>query len=194
MGTGTGGGKSEQNPTTTSTSTNIQETTNNVDNSIHTSDFGAIESAENIARDSIAAGDAASRRSIDLADNITSDITSFAKGVVGSSFDLSRDTADSVSHLANNSLDFADNQVEHSLNFAKGLQDFTLSSVLDLADRNAQSLGSTVKAINDIGTQRNTSADQRVQDLATTALKIGLGMVALIAAVIIFNNRQHRAA
>lgn len=175
MGTGTGGGKSEQNPVTTSSTNNIQKTTNNVDNSIHTSDFGAITSAENIARDSIAVVDAQSKRNTELASDVTSGVTDFAKGIVNSSFTFARDENDS------------------SLNFARGLQDNALEGIFHLAEGNAASLNSTVKAINDIGTQRNTSADQRVQDLATTSLKIGLGMVALIAAVIIFGN-HHKAA
>lgn len=186
MGTGTGGGKSEQNPVTTSSTNNIQKTTNNVDNSIHTSDFGAITSAENIARDSIAVVDAQSKRNTELASDVTSGVTDFAKGIVNSSFTFAKDEND-------NSLNFARGLNDSSLNFAQGLQDNALEGIFHLAEGNAASLNSTVKAINDIGTQRNTSADQRVQDLATTSLKIGLGMVALIAAVIIFGN-HHKAA
>jgi glucokinase len=139
-------GSSKSTNQTSSTTTNTQTTNNNIDNSIHTSDFGAISAAGDIAKKAL----------------------------------------DNAADLNNSTFAFASRETDASLNFAQGLNDFTLHAITDIAKQDASNYGSIVA-------QNNTSSDQRVQDIATTALKIGLGMVALITAVIVFGHHKAHA-
>lgn len=166
-------------------------------------DAGAIKGITQTAGDSIA-----------LAGQVSSDSQALLKSLANSVLDFSRSTgtmvADTTLTSQKQAFQFGENAfsvVEQTTNDAQNFEKSALNTVADSqagAFRDAldfvgkvvgnaqESLGSTVAAINEIGKQQNTSADQRVQDTATTAIKyvaIGLGVIG-VAAAVAFSSRH----
>jgi hypothetical protein len=152
MGGSSGKGNSASRSASSSTST----TTYNVDNSVRTSDFGAIEGAVEISKEALDLG----ARSVDSSTELAGRGLDFAQDVNRDSLDYSRDITTTA--------------IDRVADFAELGQQTVVDAVGGLFDR-------SVGAISDLAMQTSQSTDDRVAKVAVYAFLAAAAAVVLPA-------------
>lgn len=163
-------------------------------------DHNAFADASDLARRAVDAGESLGRDALNLSLQQTREVS-------GTLLDLSKGAISEVGNIAGSALTFGDRAfgtVEKALGEVSGaymdasafqqnaLQEVSSSSqsffdkaiafASNLASKSAETLSSTVAALNDISVEQNKSTDQRLQESTERTLKyalIGFGVLAL---------------
>lgn len=135
-----------------SDSRNLSTTTTDSHNVTNVTDFGAIQY-----------GSAVAREGLDI-----------VKGVTLHALDQAYATSDNALHAA-------DNFTTNAEKFASGLTSQVISFVGTQASANATTLANTVSALSQITKEQNTSSDQRVADIASSAQASNTQVIKYIA-------------
>lgn len=147
MGLFDSGGKGNSRANTSSSSTTTNETTTLIDNSVHTSDFGAVQAALDIGLEALRMGGENLTTSADLAGrgldtalDATRSALDFSESVVGSNERLARDSILAIS-------DFGGVALGEVTNFARDLTEANLSGLTSLARQTSESADDRVSRV-----------------------------------------------
>lgn len=127
---------------------------------------------------------------ITLADATGNTINVLDGGAIGGALDFAGAALSRSADVLDADRGFLRDVFEGSGTFARDVFGDALETVEGVLRDGQAQLGNTVSALNSIAKEQNTSADQRVQELAGQALKVGALMVGLIVAAIIFTRAR----
>lgn len=164
-------------------------------NTITVTDQGAIKAAGDIAYESIdlvktfggdalSLGDRVTGRALDFGTNAFN----FAGDTLRTSLDAVDRAGERVSSATNDALQFGESSFDRAFEFGRQLFDSSIETVTGVLQEGQAQLGNTVTNLNNIARQQSTSEAERVQDIASQALKIGAVMVGLIALAFVFTR------
>lgn len=119
------GGKGNSRANTASTANTSQTTTNNIDNRVYTSDFGAIQEGADVAREALRTGE-----------NVFLDLGNLAESL---GIEAIRGSGEQL----NRGLDFAQNAYETSLGFGRDVTSDAVNAVADTANRSIDTLSAS---------------------------------------------------
>jgi hypothetical protein len=145
MGLLDSGGKGNSRARTTSSSTTNNETTNFVDNSVHTSDFGAVQAGTDVATRALEENSEVARASIGA-----------GRDLAGSAFDTARDINDDSLKLLGG---LVDKSIDASKTYAR-----------DSAEGFKGALTTALGGYEKLAVQNSASSDDRVTKVAGLAL------------------------
>lgn len=132
-----------------------------------------------------------------VVDGSNNAITTTDHGAIADAFDFGRgaldfggQALDSIADAADSDRSFLADVFEGSSDFARNLFGDSLEAVTGVLREGQAQLGNTVTTLNQIAREQSKGEAERVQDIASQALKIGAIMVGLIAAAFIFTKAR----
>lgn len=153
-------------------------------NVIMQSDAGAISAGEGIARESLKVSADSHRSAFEFGDR-----------VAGYALDVVNESGSRIAAGFNDALKFADNVSERersvlasSFDFSKDLFGSSLEAVTGVLQEGQAQLGNTVSNLNTIARQQSTSSDERIQQIAGTAIKAAAVVAGLFVVGFIFTR------
>lgn len=153
-------------------------------NVIMQSDAGAIAAGEGIAREALRAASDSSKDALGFGSSIAGDafdLTDRASDRLAAGFNdalnFSNAAASREHSTLSDALDFGRATVSDQTSFAKDIFGQSLDAVTGVLKEGQAQLGNTVSNLNTIARQQSTSSDERIQQIAGTALK-AVGIIA----------------
>lgn len=187
FGSGDSSSSTSNNTSTTTTNTNL---TGGAGTSVLgdvgtviVSDMNAIDDATHLAQNALDAGVALNRSSLDFGSLLTGKIVNATTTLQGQSNDFASDALNTVAKYQGNALQDTQSLSRTVLDANSSLLDKVIGGLQDFVTQGQKQLGTTVSTLNEISKEQNTSADQRVADIASNALKYGLLALVAIAGV-----------
>lgn len=176
-------------------------------NTFISTDQGAIEAGAEIARQSLllssdtardaleairdqAAGgfsfaDSLTSRSLNFADSALSSVTGASKSFFTDALQFSNAASEREQQTFMDSLTRIGEQANESTSFAKDLFGRSLDAVTGILKAGQDQLGTTVGNLNAIAREQSTSNDERVQAIASQAIKTGAAVAGGVVVVVL---------
>ncbi len=173
------GGKGNSRADTSSSSTTVTETTNNVDNRVTVTDFGAVSAGADIAHEALDSLAAALRSN----ENVTRDALSvtgdtarlasnLSEATTRAGLDFGRDAIDTVTRLNSDSLELLGGLVGKTIDASRTL-------ARDNADANSRTVADAITGFRQLAVQTSESTDDKIARVA------GYAFAAIAAALVL---------
>lgn len=176
-----GKGNSRAQTSSQSSTTNSQTTLNQVDNRVFEGGDGSVV-VEGSSNSITTTDHGAIAAALDFGDD--------ALGFGRSALDFGGEAIGRIADAADSDRGFLADVFEGSSDFARNLFGDSLEAVTGVLREGQAQLGNTVTTLNQIAREQSKGEAERVQDIASQALKIGAIMVGLIAAAFIFTKAR----
>jgi hypothetical protein len=157
-------------------------------NTITVTDQGALRAGVDIASagfdfgtDALSLADRATGRSLQFAEYAQNSSHELVRDAIAESVNFADRQAGRVAEAYDMAGDHSESAFQRAFEFGRDLFGSSLNTVTGVLREGQAQLGNTVTNLNAIARQQSTSEAERVQDLASKTLYVGIGMVALVA-------------